>query len=182
MAASYLDYDYAPKSPLTGYDNSSQNYPSESVESHSRRDHDGSADDIVAPYLLVHGLSMNMDAQSLKQEFEKYGGVMSCKIQSRGFYGYVNMISLDDAKKAVMDLNGKYLGDYGCAMQLRQAGPPPIRKPYSREKVGVYDPSWGRNRSGLHGKKVEKWQTTRQSYRNAHRYTKSRSRPYINSN
>lgn len=116
---------------------------------------------------------MNVDIHSLRREFEKYGAVLSCKIQSHGFNGYVNMLSLDGAKKAAIGLDGKYLGEYGCAMQLRQAGPPPTRGPYNSEQVGGYDYSRWRNRSSSHDKRIRKWQTMRQPYRYSYRHTKS---------
>lgn len=63
--------------------------------------------------IFVSNLSFRMDQDSLKELFENFGEVSSCKImtdkftgKSRGF-GFVEMPNDDDAQKAIDGLNEK---------------------------------------------------------------------------
>ena len=63
--------------------------------------------------LYVGNLSYDMSEENLRSEFAEYGEVQSAKIitdkftgRSRGF-GFVEMTSDDEGKKAMEDLNGK---------------------------------------------------------------------------
>ena len=63
--------------------------------------------------LYVGNLSYEMSEEKLRSEFAEYGEVQSAKIitdkftgRSRGF-GFVEMTSDDEGKKAMEELNGK---------------------------------------------------------------------------
>ena len=63
--------------------------------------------------LYVGNLSYDMSEENLRSEFSEYGEVQSAKIitdkftgRSRGF-GFVEMNSDDEGKKAMEELNGK---------------------------------------------------------------------------
>ena len=63
--------------------------------------------------LYVGNLSYDMSEENLRSEFAEYGEVQSAKIitdkftgRSRGF-GFVEMNSDDEGKKAMEELNGK---------------------------------------------------------------------------
>ena len=63
--------------------------------------------------LYVGNLSYDMSEENLRSEFAEYGEVQSAKIitdkftgRSRGF-GFVEMTSDDEGKKAMEELNGK---------------------------------------------------------------------------
>lgn len=168
-----MDYDYQLESPPRMYDDALQNFEPETAVSCSQSDQNGGAHDITAPYPLVYGLSMNVDIHTLRQEFEKYGEVLSCKFQSHGFYGYINMRSLESAKKVVKQLDGKYLGEYGCAMQLRQTGPPPMKDTYDHKQLDGHEGSWQRK----YENKTRGWQSMRYRWRSSYRYRKSGRRP-----
>ena len=63
--------------------------------------------------LYVGNLSYDMSEENLRNEFAEYGEVQSAKIitdkftgRSRGF-GFVEMNSDDEGKKAMEELNGK---------------------------------------------------------------------------
>ena len=63
--------------------------------------------------LYVGNLSYDMSEENLRNEFSEYGEVKSAKIitdkftgRSRGF-GFVEMNSDDEGKKAMEELNGK---------------------------------------------------------------------------
>ena len=63
--------------------------------------------------LYVGNLSYDMSEENLRTEFAEYGEVQSAKIitdkftgRSRGF-GFVEMTSDDEGKKAMEELNGK---------------------------------------------------------------------------
>jgi len=81
----------------------------------------------MALKLFVGGLSWDTTDDSLKNFFATAGTVTSAKIitdkfsgKSRGF-GFVEMSSDDEAKKAIADLNGKTLD--GRAIVVNEAKP-----------------------------------------------------------
>ena len=81
----------------------------------------------MALKLFVGGLSWDTTDDSLKTFFATVGTVTSAKIitdkfsgKSRGF-GFVEMSSDDEAKKAIADLNGKTLD--GRAIVVNEAKP-----------------------------------------------------------
>lgn len=81
----------------------------------------------MALKLFVGGLSWDTTDDSLKEFFAAAGTVTSAKIitdkfsgKSRGF-GFVEMGSDDEAKKAIADLNGKTLD--GRAIVVNEAKP-----------------------------------------------------------
>jgi len=77
--------------------------------------------------IYVGNLRYNMSEDALKEIFEEYGQVASVKIirdrfsgESKGF-GFVEMASDDDAKKAIAELNGKEVD--GRALRVNEARP-----------------------------------------------------------
>jgi len=77
--------------------------------------------------IYVGNLRYNMSEDALKVIFEEYGQVASVKIirdrfsgESKGF-GFVEMASDDDAKKAIAELNGKEVD--GRALRVNEARP-----------------------------------------------------------
>ena len=77
--------------------------------------------------IYVGNLRYNLTEDALKELFEEFGDVTSVKIvkdrfsgESKGF-GFVEMASDDDAKKAIAELNGK---DHdGRALRVNEAHP-----------------------------------------------------------
>ncbi len=81
----------------------------------------------MANKLFVGSLSWNTTDDSLKDFFEKIGKVVSASViidrdsnRSKGF-GFVEMESDDDAKKAIEQLNGQELD--GRAIAVNEARP-----------------------------------------------------------
>lgn len=81
----------------------------------------------MATNLFVGSLSWNVDDDQLKEFFEQAGKVVSAKVisdrdtnRSKGF-GFVEMGSDDEAKKAIDELNGKELD--GRAVNVSEARP-----------------------------------------------------------
>jgi len=77
--------------------------------------------------IYVGNLRYNMSEDALKVIFEEYGQVASVKIirdrfsgESKGF-GFVEMASDDEAKKAIAELNGKEVD--GRALRVNEARP-----------------------------------------------------------
>ena len=77
--------------------------------------------------LYVGGISYNTTEQSMKQEFEKAGTVISTKIimdrdsgRSKGF-GFVEMASEDESKKAIEMFNNKDMD--GRMVKVSEARP-----------------------------------------------------------
>ena len=81
----------------------------------------------MATNLFVGNLSYDMDSAQLEDLFKQAGAVVSAKVivdkysgRSRGF-GFVEMASADEAKKAVEMFNGKDVG--GRALVVNEARP-----------------------------------------------------------
>ncbi|MCK5633118.1 RNA-binding protein [bacterium] len=77
--------------------------------------------------IYVGNLRYNLTEEALKDVFTEFGEVVSVKIvrdrfsgESKGF-GFVEMASDDDAKKAIADLNGKEVD--GRALRVNEARP-----------------------------------------------------------
>ena len=77
--------------------------------------------------IYVGNLRYNLTEEALKELFEEFGAVNSVKIvkdrfsgESKGF-GFVEMASDDDAKRAIADLNGKEID--GRALRVNEAHP-----------------------------------------------------------
>ena len=77
--------------------------------------------------IYVGNLRYNLTEDALKTIFEEFGEVASVKIirdrfsgESKGF-GFVEMASDDDAKKAIAELNGKDVD--GRALRVNEARP-----------------------------------------------------------
>jgi len=77
--------------------------------------------------IYVGNLRYNLTEDALKTVFEEFGQVASVKIirdrfsgESKGF-GFVEMASDDDAKKAIAELNGKEID--GRALRVNEARP-----------------------------------------------------------
>ena len=77
--------------------------------------------------IFVSNLSFKVDEESLKQLFQNYGEVTSCKIvtdkftgRSRGF-GFVEMANDGDAEGAIAMWNGKDFG--GRMLTVSEARP-----------------------------------------------------------
>jgi len=77
--------------------------------------------------IYVGNLRYNLTEEALKTVFEEFGEVTSVKIirdrfsgESKGF-GFVEMVSDDDAKKAIAELNGKDVD--GRALRVNEARP-----------------------------------------------------------
>ena len=71
---------------------------------------------LVSTKLFVGSLPWSVNDDKLKEAFEEHGNVVSAKVvmdrttgRSRGF-GFVEMESADDAKKAIKALNDSELG------------------------------------------------------------------------
>lgn len=71
---------------------------------------------LVSTKLFVGSLPWSVNDDKLKETFEEHGNVVSAKVvmdrttgRSRGF-GFVEMESADDAKKAIKALNDSELG------------------------------------------------------------------------
>ena len=82
---------------------------------------------IVRNKIYVGNLSYDVEESSLSSEFEKFGEVQSCKIiidrdtgRSKGF-GFVEMVSEDDAQEAISNLDGKELA--GRNLKVNEAKP-----------------------------------------------------------
>jgi RNA recognition motif-containing protein len=82
--------------------------------------------------IYVGNLSYDTGENDLRQAFEEFGSVDSVKIimdrytdRSKGF-GFVEMTSDDDGKKAISELNGKEL--HGRALKVNAARPREERK------------------------------------------------------
>jgi len=83
--------------------------------------------------IYVGNLRYNLTEEALKALFEEFGEVTSVKIvkdrfsgESKGF-GFVEMASNDDAKKAIDELNGKDVD--GRALRVNEAHPREERPP-----------------------------------------------------
>ena len=77
--------------------------------------------------IYVSGLSYRISDDDLRQLFEEYGAIKSAKVitdretgRSRGF-GFVEMSTDDEAKKAISELNGKDMN--GRAIVVSEARP-----------------------------------------------------------
>ena len=77
--------------------------------------------------IYVGNLSYNVTEEELRQEFESFGEVESINVimdrysgVSKGF-GFVEMTSDDDARKAIADLNGKDID--GRSLRVNEARP-----------------------------------------------------------
>ncbi|KAL6790204.1 hypothetical protein GGI42DRAFT_337091 [Trichoderma sp. SZMC 28013] len=179
MATSPLDSDQPLCSPLSKYDNIPQEPWSNSVGYNNNLNEAEQANLISEPYILVHGLSARMDIHALRHQFEKYGVVTSCKIQVPNFYGYVNMSSIDNAREAVMGLNGVYLKEYKCALQLRQAGPPPARELYPQANHSEYFSNRVRNGPRIYNDRApSRWYTPKSHYYHVNNYARPKTIRY----
>lgn len=75
--------------------------------------------------LYIKNLDDDMDDEKLRQEFEPYGTITSCKIMrdekgtSKGF-GFVCYSSPDEATKAVAEMNNKMIGSKPLYVSLAQ--------------------------------------------------------------
>lgn len=81
----------------------------------------------MATNLYVGNLSYNIDSSKLEEIFSKVGKVVSAQVisdrysgRSRGF-GFVEMGSEEEAKKAIDELNGKEID--GRALVVNEARP-----------------------------------------------------------
>lgn len=81
----------------------------------------------MATNLFVGNLSYDMDSAQLEELFKQAGNVVSAKVivdkysgRSRGF-GFVEMASDDESKKAIEMFNGKDVG--GRALVVNEARP-----------------------------------------------------------
>ena len=77
--------------------------------------------------IYVGNLRYNLTEEALKSIFEEFGDVASVKIikdkfsgESKGF-GFVEMPSDDDAKKAIAELNGRDID--GRSLRVNEARP-----------------------------------------------------------
>ncbi|MFQ6019470.1 MAG: RNA recognition motif domain-containing protein [Dehalococcoidia bacterium] len=82
----------------------------------------------MASKLYVGGLSFDTTEEELREFFQQSGAVDSASIamdrysgRSRGF-GFVEMSSSEEARKAIQELNGKTLG--GRTLTVEEARPP----------------------------------------------------------
>ena len=87
----------------------------------------------MATNLYVGNLSYNVDSAKLEEAFAKVGKVVSAQVitdrysgRSRGF-GFVEMSTDEEAKKAVDELNGKELD--GREIVVNEARPREERQP-----------------------------------------------------
>lgn len=71
--------------------------------------------------LFVHGLSRSISHTILWDLFASYGGVRECKIKKHGYWALITMASINDAIQATESLNGKYLANWNCSLQIRDA-------------------------------------------------------------
>ena len=85
--------------------------------------------------LYVGNLSYSVDSDKLSEMFSKVGKVVSAQVisdrysgRSRGF-GFVEMGSEEEAKKAIDELNGKEID--GRVLAVNEARPREERKPRS---------------------------------------------------
>ena len=109
----------------------------------------------MALKLFVGGLSWDPTDDSLRHFFASAGTVTSAKIiidkfsgKSRGF-GFVEMSSDDEAKKAIADLNGKTLD--GRAIVVNEAKPMAPRENRGYGGGGGYRGGGGRDFRGNRG-------------------------------
>ena len=82
--------------------------------------------------IFVSNLSFNVQDEDLREFFTPYGEVTSAKVindretgRSRGF-GFVEMSSEDDAKKAIRELNNKQMDDRTIIVKIarpKEEGP-----------------------------------------------------------
>lgn len=89
-------------------------------------------EDPLATKLYVGGLSFDTTDEELKAFFEQAGTVESASVvtdrfsgRSRGF-GFVEMATNAEARKAIEELNGKMLG--GRTLTVDEARPPQERR------------------------------------------------------
>ena len=108
----------------------------------------------MAKKLYVGGLSYDTTEATLKDTFAAVGAVESAVIiidkmtnRSKGF-GFVEMSSDEEAKKAIETLNGKELD--GRAITVNEARPMEPRAP----RTGGYNRD---NRGGFGGGRKERW-------------------------
>jgi RNA recognition motif-containing protein len=87
----------------------------------------------MATNLFIGGLAYTVTDDQLRELFETVGAVQSAKVivdkysnRSKGF-GFVEMGSDDEAKKAIAELNGKELE--GRAIAVNEARPREDRRP-----------------------------------------------------
>lgn len=92
----------------------------------------------MATNLYVGNLSYNIDSDKLSEMFAKVGKVVSAQVisdrysgRSRGF-GFVEMASDEDAKKAIDELNGKDMD--GRALVVNEARPREERRTAGRDR------------------------------------------------
>jgi len=87
----------------------------------------------MATNLYVGNLAYSLDSAKLEEIFSKFGKVVSAQVitdrysgRSRGF-GFVQMSTDEEAKKAIEGLNGKDFD--GRALMVNEARPREERKP-----------------------------------------------------
>jgi RNA recognition motif-containing protein len=89
----------------------------------------------MAIRLYVGGLSFDTNDAELKAFFEQAGTVQTATVvadhytgRSKGF-GFVEMASDEDARKAISELNGKTLGDRTIRVEESRSSGPGERRP-----------------------------------------------------
>ncbi len=90
--------------------------------------------------LYVGQVPFSTTDEELKEAFAPFGAVESCKIiidratnRSKGF-GFVEMATEEDAKKAIAEMNGREF--QGRNMVVTEARPPEERKPFQGRSGG----------------------------------------------
>lgn len=82
------------------------------------------AEKVTRRELFVHGLSRSISHTILWDLFAFHGVVHECRIKKHGYWALITMASIDDAIQATKGLNGKYLADWSCSLQIREAQDP----------------------------------------------------------
>ncbi len=80
--------------------------------------------------LYVGNLNYQTTEEGLKEAFSEYGEVLSVRILPGRGFGFVEMASIEDARKAKEGMDGKELD--GRNLRVEEARPPRSRSSYRR--------------------------------------------------
>ena len=84
--------------------------------------------------VYVGNIPFNITEQDITDLFSEYGEIISVKIKHSKGFGFVEMESSDDAKKAISELNGKPF--IGKTLTVAEARPKQPRAVFHEKKGG----------------------------------------------